>query len=62
MSDPKIDSGPAPDLESMSEHDLLMLLDLAAEVIEGLDQLGVTNREEVEALINRIEMLIGDED
>ena len=48
--------------ESLSVHELLLRLDLATEVLEGLDQLGVTNREELEALLARLERQIADAD
>jgi hypothetical protein len=48
------------DAESRSVHDLLLRLDLATEVLEGLDELGVRNREELEALLARLERQITD--
>ncbi|MBA3451255.1 MAG: hypothetical protein H0T18_08595 [Chloroflexia bacterium] len=39
----------------ISNHELLLRLDLAAEVLEGLDELGVDNRDQVEALVVRLE-------
>ena len=52
---------PLEHLESLNDHDLLLLLDLAAEVIEGLDQLGVATRDEVEALMVQIERRIAEQ-
>jgi hypothetical protein len=41
-------------------HDLLLQLDLATEVLEGLDELGVDNRADLEALLVRLERQIAD--
>jgi hypothetical protein len=51
-------SGPrrARDLESA-----LNQLDLAQETLEGLDELGVTTREELVELMNALEAEIGDD-
>lgn len=57
--DPSLAAG---NLDALSEHQLLLLLDLATEVVEGLDQLGVACRDEVEALMSRIERRIDDQD
>ena len=43
-----------------SAHELLLRLDLAVEVLEGLDELGVDTRAELETLIERLEMQIGE--
>jgi hypothetical protein len=43
-----------------SDHKLLLRLDLAVEVLEGLDELGVDTRAEVEALIELLERKIGE--
>lgn len=48
------------DLDMASEHELLLRLDLATETLEGLDQLGVENREELLALLDRLEARIAD--
>jgi hypothetical protein len=40
---------------------LLARLDLATEVLEGLDELGVENRVELESLMERLERKIADE-
>jgi hypothetical protein len=39
---------------------LLLRLDLATETLEGLEQLGVDNREEILALLDRLEARIAD--
>lgn len=39
----------------------LMQLDLAQEALEGLDELGVTTRDELVALMNALEAEIGDD-
>jgi hypothetical protein len=41
-------------------HELLLRLDLAVEVLEGLDELGVASRAELETLIAGLEMQIGE--
>jgi hypothetical protein len=41
-------------------HQLLLRLDLAMEVLEGLDELGLQTRTEVEELLARLERQIGD--
>jgi hypothetical protein len=59
MNDPT----PGPDElneQATSVHDLLLRLDLAVEVLEGLDQLGVDNRVELEALLQRLERQISE--
>jgi hypothetical protein len=48
------------DSSPQSLHNLLMQLDLATEVLEGLDELGVDNRAELEALLVRLERQIAD--
>lgn len=47
-------------LASLSDHELLLLLDLAEEVLEGMDQLGVQTRSEIEALVATIESQIAE--
>ena len=46
--------------ETASVHQLLLRLDLATEVLEGLDELGVETRAEVEALLANLEQQIAD--
>lgn len=57
-------SPPPDDAESgdrqLSEHELLLRLDLATEVLEGLDELGLDTRSQVDALLNRLERQIAD--
>ena len=43
-----------------SQHELLVTLDLATEVLEGLTELGVETREQVEALMEQLERQIVD--
>lgn len=49
-----------PQAESDSVHQLLLRLDLATEVLEGLDELGLETRTEVEQLLARLERQIAD--
>jgi hypothetical protein len=51
------DARPSPTV-----NELLARLDLATEVLEGLEELGVENREQVQALMNAIERQIADEE
>ena len=46
--------------ETASIHQLLLRLDLATEVLEGLDELGLETRAEVEQLLVRLERRIAD--
>ena len=46
--------------EAASVHQLLLRLDLATEVLEGLDELGLETRAEVEQLLGDLERQIGD--
>jgi hypothetical protein len=46
--------------ETASIHQLLLRLDLATEVLEGLDELGLETRAEVEQLLVRLERQIAD--
>ena len=46
--------------ETASVHQLLLRLDLATEVLEGLDELGLETRAEVEQLLVRLERQIAD--
>jgi hypothetical protein len=59
MSEPGTDGGQRSG-GPPSVHELLLRLDLAAEVLEGLDELGVDTRAEVEALMERLEREIGE--
>ena len=46
--------------DGSSVHQLLLRLDLATEVLEGLDELGLETRAQVEELLNRLERQIAD--
>jgi hypothetical protein len=46
--------------DSTAVHQLLLRLDLATEVLEGLDELGLQTRTEVEELLARLERQIAD--
>jgi hypothetical protein len=46
--------------ETASVHQLLLRLDLATEVLEGLDELGLETRAEVEQLLVYLERQIAD--
>jgi hypothetical protein len=46
--------------ETAAVHQLLLRLDLATEVLEGLDELGLETRAEVEQLLVRLERQIAD--
>jgi len=46
--------------ETDSVHQLLLRLDLATEVLEGLDELGLETRAEVEELLGILERQIAD--
>ena len=46
--------------ETSSLHQLLLRLDLAMEVLEGMDELGVETRAQVEELLARTERQIAD--
>ena len=59
MSD-RAQSGEDSPEETVSVHQLLLRLDLATEVLEGLDELGVETRTEVEELMARLERQIAD--
>jgi hypothetical protein len=48
-------------LDGMTEHELLLLMDLAMETLEGLDQLGVESRAELETLLSDIERRIAED-
>ncbi len=54
---------PQDDLQTdkpRSEHAILLRMDLATEVLEGLDELGLDTREQVEALLADLERQLGD--
>jgi hypothetical protein len=46
--------------DGSSIHQLLLRLDLATEVLEGLEELGLETREQVEELLTRLERQIAD--
>jgi len=46
--------------DTASVHQLLLRLDLATEILEGLDELGLETRAEVEQLLVRLERQIAD--
>jgi hypothetical protein len=46
--------------DTVSVHQLLLRLDLATEVLEGLDELGLDTRAEVEKLLTDLERQIAD--
>lgn len=45
---------------SLPTHELLLRLDLAMEVLEGLDELGLETRSQVEELLARLEQQVAD--
>ncbi len=45
---------------ALSDHEILLRLDLATEVLEGLDELGLESRAQVEELLTRLEAQISD--
>jgi hypothetical protein len=47
--------------ETTSVHQLLLRLDLAMEVLEGLDELGLETRAQIEELLARLERQIADQ-
>ena len=49
-----------PKDDERSVHELLLRLDLATEVLEGLDELGLESRSQVEELLARLEAQIAD--
>jgi hypothetical protein len=61
MSESTQASGHSPE-DKPSVHQLLLRLDLATEVLEGLDELGLENRAQVEELLARLERQIADSD
>jgi hypothetical protein len=46
--------------DRLSVHEILLRLDLATEVLEGLDELGLESRSQVEELLIRLEAKIAD--
>jgi hypothetical protein len=46
--------------DELSVHEMLLRLDLATEVLEGLDELGLESRSEVKELLTRLEAQIAD--
>jgi hypothetical protein len=46
--------------DASSVHQLLLRLDLAMEVLEGLDELGVDTRAQVEEILTHLERQIAD--
>ena len=61
MSEPGQALGDSPE-DRASVHELLLRLDLATEVLEGLDELELETRTQVEELLKRIERQIADSD
>jgi hypothetical protein len=45
----------------MTDHELLLMMDLAMETFEGMQQLEVSNRDELEALLSEIERRIAED-
>lgn len=48
-------------LDGMTDHELLLMMDLAMETFEGMQQLEVSNRDELEALLSEIERRIAED-
>jgi hypothetical protein len=46
--------------DRLSVHEILLRVDLATEVLEGLDELGLESRSQVEELVTRLEAQIAD--
>jgi hypothetical protein len=59
VSEHPTDAGPAAE-KSGKVHELLLRMDLATEVLEGLDELGLETRAQVEELLAQLEREIGD--
>jgi hypothetical protein len=53
-------TAPSASDKPRSVHELLLQMDLATEVLEGLDELGLDTRDQVEALLAQLEREIGD--
>ena len=52
--------GPRAAERTLSVHELLLRMDLATEVLEGLEELGLDSRADVEALLAELERQLGD--
>jgi hypothetical protein len=61
MNDQRMQGRPAKKRANSTES-LLMRLDLAVETLENLDELGVDNRVELQALLQKLERQIEDLD
>jgi hypothetical protein len=61
MNDQRMQGRPAKKRATSTES-LLMRLDLAVETLENLDELGVDNRVELQALLQQLERQIEDLD
>ena len=59
MSEHPADARPAAEKPG-TIHELLLRMDLATEVLEGLDELGLETRAQVEELLAQLEREIGD--
>ncbi len=59
MSEHPANAHPAAE-KPASVHELLLRMDLATEVLEGLDELGLETRAQVEELLAQLEREIGD--
>ena len=59
MSEKSTADSPATDAPR-SVHQLLLQMDLATEILEGLDELGLDTRAQVEELLARLEREIAD--
>jgi hypothetical protein len=59
MSEPPVANGDSQ-ADSAAVHQQLLRLDLAMEVLEGLDELGLQTRTEVAELLTRLERQIAD--
>ena len=46
--------------DSLTDHEILLRMELATEVLEGLDELGLESRSQVEELLTRLEAQIAD--
>ena len=61
MSDSAQPPGKSPE-DKGAIHELLLRLDLATEVLEGLDELGLETRAQVDELLTRLERQVADAD
>ncbi len=59
MTDSRLSPGESGN-DPTSLHEILLRLDLATEVLEGLDELGLESRAQVEELLNLLERQIAD--